>query len=136
MAHCLRSKTAVCVRSLIVSTFPFKGKDLFCIRRKQDALCKSDADGAGCYTGRAGDVYKRQVWPYHNEWYWANGTAPVAGQLFGFNLGCGFGDTSKATENMLFYSGKVTKLGRVHFDLGTAYMKPWHLYDDEGRRCV
>lgn len=34
---------------------------------------------------------------------------------------------------MLFYGGKVTKLGRVHFDLGTTYMKPWHLYDDEGR---
>ena len=103
-----------------------------------------------CMTARGRAVYKGQaytfgedafglldwgrgVWPYHNEWYWANGTAPVAGQLFGFNLGCGFGDTSKSTENMLFYGGKVTKLGRVHFDLGTAYMKPWHLYDDEGR---
>lgn len=75
----------------------------------------------------------RGVWPYHNEWYWSNGAGPVAGQMFGFNLGCGFGDTSQATENMLFYGDTLTKLGRVHFDLGTTYMKPWHLYDDEGR---
>ncbi|MFR8664298.1 MAG: DUF2804 domain-containing protein [Ruthenibacterium sp.] len=103
-----------------------------------------------CMTARGRAVYKgrtytfgedafglldwgRGVWPYHNEWYWSNGTGPVAGQLFGFNLGRGFGDTSKATENMLFYGGEVTKLGQVHFDLGTAYMKPWHLYDDEGK---
>ena len=103
-----------------------------------------------CMTARGRAVYKgrtytfgedafglldwgRGVWPYHNEWYWSNGTGPVAGRLFGFNLGRGFGDTSKATENMLFYGGEVTKLGQVHFDLGTAYMKPWHLYDDEGK---
>lgn len=75
----------------------------------------------------------RGVWPFHNEWYWSNGTGLVDGELFGFNLGTGFGDTSKATENILFYKGECHKLGRVHFDLGTEYMKPWHLYDDEGR---
>ena len=32
-----------------------------------------------------------------------------------------------------FYNGKYHKLGRVHFDLDTEYMKPWRLYDDEGR---
>lgn len=75
----------------------------------------------------------RGVWPFHNEWYWSNGTGLVGGELFGFNLGCGFGNTSAATENMLFYKGVCHKLGEVHFDLGTEYMKPWHLYDDEGR---
>lgn len=75
----------------------------------------------------------RGVWPFHNEWYWSNGTGLVEGELFGFNLGTGFGNTQKATENILFYGGKTHKLGHVHFDLGTEYIKPWHLYDDEGR---
>ena len=73
------------------------------------------------------------MWPFHNEWYWSNGTGTVDGKIFGFNLGTGFGNTSQATENMLFYNGKYHKLGRVHFDLDTEYMKPWRLYDDEGR---
>ena len=75
----------------------------------------------------------RGVWPFHNEWYWSNGTGTVDGKIFGFNLGTGFGNTSQATENMLFYNGKYHKLGRVHFDLDTEYMQPWRLYDDEGR---
>lgn len=36
---------------------------------------------------------------------------------FGFNLGYGFGDTSAATENMLFYDGKAHKLDQVDFGL-------------------
>ena len=75
----------------------------------------------------------RGVWPFHNEWYWSNGTGLVNGEIFGFNLGTGFGNTSKATENILFYKGAYHKLGRVHFDIDTTYMKPWHIYDDEGR---
>ena len=39
----------------------------------------------------------RGVWPFHNEWYWSNGTGLVGGEVFGFNLGCGFGDVSAAT---------------------------------------
>lgn len=76
----------------------------------------------------------RGVWPFHNEWYWSNGTGIVDGKIFGFNLGTGFGNTSKATENMLFYDGGFHKIGRVHFELDkTAYNRPWRLHDDEGR---
>ena len=32
----------------------------------------------------------RGVWPFHNEWYWSNGTGMVDGRIFGFNLGTGF----------------------------------------------
>lgn len=78
----------------------------------------------------------RGVWPFHNEWYWSNGTGLVNGEIFGFNLGTGFGNTSAATENIFFYKGTTHKIGRVYFDLGTEYMKPWHLYDDEGRLDV
>lgn len=75
----------------------------------------------------------RGVWPFHNEWYWSNGTGLAEGELFGFNLGCGFGNTSQASENMLFYQGKAHKIGRVRFRLGKDYMEPWILYDDAGR---
>lgn len=75
----------------------------------------------------------RGVWPFHNEWYWSNGTGLVDGKLFGFNLGTGFGNTSTATENMLFYDGGYTKLGAVRFEVGDDYMLPWRLHDEEGR---
>ena len=73
------------------------------------------------------------MWPFHNEWYWSNGTGMVNGKIFGFNLGTGFGNTSQATENMLFYDGGYCKIGRVRFERQADYNQPWHLYDEEGR---
>ena len=76
----------------------------------------------------------RGVWPFSNEWYWSNGAGLINGQPFGFNLGCGFGDTSHATENVLFYGGASHKLGPVQFVLDKSnYMAPWRLRDTEGR---
>lgn len=75
----------------------------------------------------------RGVWPFHNEWYWSNGTGLVDGEIFGFNLGCGFGNSSKATENILFYKGGYHKLGKVTFTLGKSYNDPWVIEDDAGR---
>ncbi len=75
----------------------------------------------------------RGVWPFHNEWYWSNATGYLDGEMFGFNLGCGFGNTDTASENMLFYRGKSHKLGKVDFVLGEEYMQPWRLRDREGR---
>ena len=39
----------------------------------------------------------RGVWTYKNTWYWSSATGEIDGVPFGFNLGYGFGDTSKAT---------------------------------------
>lgn len=75
----------------------------------------------------------RGVWPFSNEWYWSNGTGMVDGKIFGFNLGCGFGNTSAATENMLFYENKAHKLGNVKIVHEPDFMRPWRLTDDEGR---
>ena len=36
----------------------------------------------------------------HNEWYWSNGSGRLDGEMFGFNLGCGFGNTDTASENL------------------------------------
>lgn len=75
----------------------------------------------------------RGVWPFHNAWYWASAAGRLGGEVFGFNLGCGFGNTGTATENCLFYQDTIHKLGTVRFVLGASYNDPWHLVDEEGR---
>lgn len=59
----------------------------------------------------------RGVWTYDNTWYWGSLSGEVNGVPFGFNIGYGFGDTSKATENMVFYNGKAHKLDQVTFNI-------------------
>lgn len=59
----------------------------------------------------------RGVWTYDNIWVWGSGNCDVDGKAFGFNLGYGFGNTSAATENILFYEGKAHKLDDVHIDM-------------------
>lgn len=80
----------------------------------------------------------RGVWPYQSTWYWASASGIVAGRCFGFNLGYGFGDTSAATENVLFCDGVAHKLANVVFEIPGArgkedYLQPWRIHDDQGR---
>lgn len=80
----------------------------------------------------------RGVWPYHTVWYWSVAQGRVCGFRFGFNLGYGFGDTSAATENMLFYKGIASKLEDVTFHIpkgkkGYQYMKPWKISSSDNR---
>lgn len=75
----------------------------------------------------------RGVWPFHNEWYWSNAAGRLDGEIFGFNLGRGFGNTSAATENCLFYEGELHKLGEIDIVLGKNYSDPWRLVDKAGR---
>ncbi|MEG0804350.1 MAG: DUF2804 domain-containing protein, partial [Pygmaiobacter sp.] len=78
----------------------------------------------------------RGVWPFHNEWLWSNGTGLVNGELFGFNLGCGFGNTTAATENILIYRNRSHKLGCVSIRHASDWLQPWQLTDDEGRLAL
>ena len=57
----------------------------------------------------------RGVWTYDNTWYWGSGNARIDGHRFGFNLGYGFGNTSAATENVIFWDGRAHKLDDVKF---------------------
>lgn len=80
----------------------------------------------------------RGVWTYDNVWYWGSASGLAGGVPFGFNIGYGFGDTSAASENMLFYSGKAHKLSRVTFNIPMKngkedYMSPWTFTSDDGR---
>lgn len=77
----------------------------------------------------------RGVWEYKSYWNWASASGFLPnGQTIGLNLGRGFGDLSKATENAVIVNGRVHKLGDVRFDYKTGdYMQPWCFRDDEGR---
>jgi len=80
----------------------------------------------------------RGVWTYHNTWYWGSASGLADGIDFGFNIGYGFGDTSAASENMLFYDGKAHKLSQVAFNIPMKdgredFLKPWIFTSDDGR---
>lgn len=73
----------------------------------------------------------RGVWPYKSTWYWGVAAGILDGKELGWNIGYGFGDTSAATENMVFYEGKAHKLEEVTFHIPRLengkydYMRPW-----------
>jgi hypothetical protein len=82
----------------------------------------------------------RGVWPYSNSWLWgsASGLGAVEGSgeklSFGFNIGYGFGDTSAASENIVFADGKGSKLGKVEISFDEKdYLKPWKAVSEDGR---
>lgn len=76
----------------------------------------------------------RGVWPYRNMWYWGSGSGHVGGHSFGFNVGYGFGDTSAATENVLFWDGHIHKLDRVEFQIPPdSFLKPWRFVSSDHR---
>ena len=80
----------------------------------------------------------RGVWTYHNTWYWSSASGLLGGVPFGWNLGYGFGDTSAATENALFYNGRLHKLEHITFEMPFKdgredYLAPWHFTSSDGR---
>ncbi|MBQ9910003.1 MAG: DUF2804 domain-containing protein [Lachnospiraceae bacterium] len=76
----------------------------------------------------------RGVWTYDNTWLWGSGNADLDGHSFGFNIGYGFGNTSAASENAVFYDGKAHKLDDVIFHIPKDdIMKPWTFTSSDGR---
>ena len=76
----------------------------------------------------------RGVWTYDNTWYWGSGNGVVDGKPFGFNIGYGFGDTSAASENILFYDGVGHKMDDVTFHIPKhSYLEPWKISSSDGR---
>ena len=80
----------------------------------------------------------RGVWTYKNTWYWSSLSTAVDKVKVGFNLGYGFGNTSAASENMIFYDGKAYKVDQVEFMIPTDekgkddYLKPWIIKSNDG----
>ena len=80
----------------------------------------------------------RGVWTYKNTWYWGAGSQMVGNDLVSFNFGYGFGNTSKASENMLFINGEAIKLDKVTFNIPNKkgkddYLSPWSIISNDGK---
>ena len=80
----------------------------------------------------------RGVWTYHNTWYWGSASGLLDGVPFGWNIGYGFGNTSAASENVLFYDGQVQKLGEVAFHIPESggkedFLSPWKFTSSDQR---
>ena len=80
----------------------------------------------------------RGVWTYKNTWFWASLSTRCFDKEVGFNLGYGFGNTSAASENMLFYDGKAYKLEDVTFNIPKdekgeyKLLEPWTFTSSDG----
>ena len=110
-------------RDSIVIATPYKKGKAFYYNQKVNCM---QATGRFCIGSREFDLngdlgvldWGRGVWSYNSTWYWSSlSTWLPDGSTFGFNLGYGFGDTSAASENMLFYNGVAHKLDQVDFGL-------------------
>lgn len=139
--HCEITLSQPPMDTMVIAT-PFKGrKGAFYYNQKINCM---GAEGSIYFDG---EVYcfdpetdyatldwGRGVWTYNNRWYWGSGNGTVGGRPFGFNIGYGFGDTSAATENMLFYDGTCHKLDEVTFHIPEDdYMKPWKFTSSDNR---
>lgn len=131
--------------SMVIAT-PFPGKPhAFYYNQKINCLRaqgKAEFDGEEYLFAPAHSFavldWGRGVWTYDNTWYWGSASGLADGVPFGFNIGYGFGDTSAASENMLFYNGAAHKLSQVRFEIpmkngAEDYLSPWRFTSDDGR---
>ena len=136
---------------MVIAT-PFEKRGRFYFNEKHNCLSARGRMSSGDFSyefgsdepgapSRAWAVldWGRGVWTYENTWYWGSASGEVGGVPFGFNLGYGFGDTSVATENMLFYDGRAHKLKDVKFNIpgesegAERYLEPWTFTSSDGR---
>lgn len=139
------SLTPTSDNSMVIAT-PFRKRGHFyynqkinCLSAKGFARLGNDAvefkeDACGVLD------WGRGVWTYKNTWYWASMNGRLNdGTPIGFNLGYGFGDTSAASENMLFVGKKAYKLLDVEFRIPKDekgkddFMRRWDIVDKAGQ---
>ena len=130
--------------SMVICT-PFPKQGHFYFNQKINCLRASGAVRLGERTYRFSPErdfgvldWGRGVWTYHETWYWGSASGLVDGVPFGFNIGYGFGDTSAASENALFYGGRIHKLSQVAFRIPRRggepdWLAPWRFTSDDGR---
>ena len=80
----------------------------------------------------------RGVWTYKNTWYWGSLSCYINDKTFGFNIGYGFGDTSSASENVIFYDGKSHKINNVDFEIPNKdgkdkFLEQWKITSNDKR---
>ena len=126
--------------SLVIAT-PFDKKNHFYYNHKINCMPASgwaEYDGIRYEFNPATDFgildWGRGVWTYDNWWYWGSGSGYVDGVPVGFNIGYGFGNTSAASENIIFYNGVGHKIDDVTFVIPEDdYLKPWKFTSSDGR---
>ncbi len=127
-------------KSMVIAT-PFKKAGRFYYNQKTNNMRAKGEIFFGSRALNMEDIpsfgvldWGRGVWTYDNTWYWGSASGELDGELFGFNIGYGFGDTSAATENMLFYKGDIHKLKDVSFNIpDNSFMDPWTFSSSDGR---
>ena len=70
---------------------------------------------------------------YGGKLYEFSGSGDIDGHRFGFNIGYGFGDTSAASENVIFYDGVAHKIDDVKFNISDNFIDPWTFTSSDGR---
>lgn len=105
--------------SMVIAT-PFNKKGHFYYNQKINCLQASGWFKIGDKEYSLDDAvgvldWGRGTWTYKNTWYWSSLNIKKDGKYYGFNLGYGFGDTSAASENMLFIDNESEKLDDVEF---------------------
>ena len=126
--------------TMVIAT-PWPKKHAFYYNQKINCMRASGAvsfDGETYRFDPAADFgtldWGRGVWTYDNTWFWGSGNADVDGNAFGWNIGYGFGDTSAASENILFWNGTAHKLDDVTFNIPeSGYMDTWTFTSSDGR---
>ena len=126
--------------TMVIATPWKEDKTAFYYNQKINCMPASGScrlDGRIYYFDPAKDFgtldWGRGVWTYDNTWYWGSGNGLIEGKRFGYNIGYGFGDTSAASENMLFYGGKCHKLEKVLFKIPEDIMQPWQFVSTDKR---
>ena len=112
--------------TMVIAT-PWPKKHAFYYNQKINCMRASGAvsfDGKTYRFDPATDFgtldWGRGVWTYDNTWFW--------------NIGYGFGDTSAASENILFWNGTAHKLDDVTFNIPeSGYMDTWTFTSSDGR---
>ena len=126
--------------TMVIAT-PWPKKHAFYYNQKINCMRASGAvsfDGETYQFDPATDFgtldWGRGVWTYDNTWFWGSGNADVNGNAFGWNIGYGFGDTSAASENILFWNGTAHKLNDITFNIPeSGYMDTWTFTSSDGR---
>src|SRR5450756_1136141 len=72
--------------------------------------------------------------PHRHTSYRGPGSGIVDGHSFGFNIGYALGDTSAASENVIFWDSRVHKFDRIEFQIPPdSFVKPWKFVSSDGR---
>jgi hypothetical protein len=129
------------IKDSMVIVTPFEKKKHFYYNQKINLLKAKGIVKIGEKTYDFNGAYGvldwgRGVWTYKNTWYWSSLSGVYQNKKIGFNLGYGFGDTSRATENMLFYGDETIKYHDVTFNIPIKdhqddFMSPWTITDEK-----